>query len=385
MAKVAVTAPDGDFQYAFDVTWNPQSVPMTDCRPDLGTGDRVRDRSGQSPEARRRREQHPQLTARRPLSWRCDCRSAGMLDAAEEIYRRVLEAVPDHVDALHFLGISATTAASTTRGWRCCGGRWSWRPTTSTRATTWATCCSSRSPRRGRGRLPAGAGARPDHVNAHANLGSVLRRRGDLAGAEAEFRRAIELDARSRRGVPQPGRRAARHRARRRGAGRVPAGAGAAAPTTASPTARVGAMLYALGRSGEALAIYERWLELEPNSPIAQHMICACSRRRRRAGARLRRVRAADVRRRSRTASTSSSSGSKYRAPALVADAVARARGRRRRAALDVLDAGAGTGWCGADAAPLRAAPGRASICRPGCSPRPPRSRASTTSWRPPS
>src|SRR3569623_2632200 len=30
----------------------------------------------------------------------------GLLDAADELYGRVLDAFPDHVDALHFLGVS---------------------------------------------------------------------------------------------------------------------------------------------------------------------------------------------------------------------------------------------------------------------------------------
>src|SRR5262249_12103901 len=47
-----------------------------------------------------------ELTGEQAIELALSIQKRGRLDAAEEIYRRVLEAVPDHVDALHFLGIA---------------------------------------------------------------------------------------------------------------------------------------------------------------------------------------------------------------------------------------------------------------------------------------
>ena len=105
-----------------------------------------------------------------------------------------------------------------------------------------------------------------------------------------------------------------------------------------------------LGQIGEAVNIYEEWLEEEPGDPIARHMLAACTGR--------------DVPERASNDFVettfygfASSFESKlerlsYRAPALVA-AMLEDSGLEPSHRLDVLDAGCGTGLCGAIVAPF--------------------------------
>lgn len=85
---------------------------------------------------------------------------AGRLDRAESLYRKVLRREPEHVDALHLLGVLEFG-----RG----------RPADAVRLIRRATA------------------ANPDFAPAQLNLGNALNASGDPAGAEAAYRRAIEL------------------------------------------------------------------------------------------------------------------------------------------------------------------------------------------------
>jgi predicted TPR repeat methyltransferase len=107
---------------------------------------------------------------------------------------------------------------------------------------------------------------------------------------------------------------------------------------------RVGATLYALGRTEEAAAIYERWVAEEPENAVAQHMLAAASGK----GVP---ARASDAFVQNTFDAFAASFDRvlgrlEYRAPAIVAEAVARLVGPPA-ATLEVLDAGAGTGLCG--------------------------------------
>ena len=104
-----------------------------------------------------------------------------------------------------------------------------------------------------------------------------------------------------------------------------------------------------LGEVDKAVGVFEEWLEEEPDSPIARHMLAACSGR--------------DVPPRASDAfveetfdSFAASFDSKlaqlsYRAPALVAQMLADSDAEASKG-LDVLDAGCGTGLCGPLIAP---------------------------------
>lgn len=270
----------------------------------------------------------------------------GRLDAAEEIYGRVLAAEPSQVDALHFLGLCRHHRGAQEEGIALVERALALAPGNADARSNLGNMLAAR------GRLAEAAAAYrqvlslyPDHVNALANLGSVLRRRGDLAAAEAALRRALAL---------APEHAEAHHnlanllRATDRDDEALESFSRALAlrPYDGDAYRGAGALLYANGRIDEALAIYRRWLEVDPESSSARHMVAACS-----GGAAAAPERASDefVRQtfgRFADGFDEILTRLGYRAPALVAAAVRAAVGEPA-GGLEVLDAGVGTGWCG--------------------------------------
>jgi predicted TPR repeat methyltransferase len=268
----------------------------------------------------------------------------GLLEAAGEIYERILLAEPHHADALHLLGLS-----------RHQQGRHAEALDLLRRAVARAPEHADAVNNLGNMLLNAGLlddaaaayrhvlSLRPGFAGAHANLGVVLRRLDDRTGAEAAFREALALD-------PESGGACHNLGSLLRDSGRLDEAltcyqrALALMPYDGESYRRVGATLYSLKRISDAAAVYERWLALEPGSVIARHMVAACSGREVP-------IRASDgfVER-----TFDAFAGSfdvvlarlQYQAPALVAEAVAAALGPPT-GTLDVLDAGAGTGLCG--------------------------------------
>src|SRR5262249_729913 len=107
---------------------------------------------------------------------------------------------------------------------------------------------------------------------------------------------------------------------------------------------RLGALLYGSNRLDEAADVYRRWLSLDPESPVARHLIAACTGQ---DGPR----RASEDTVRTMFKSFAESFDEvlariQYGGPALVAQAAAEVMGPRQ-ARLDILDAGCGTGLCG--------------------------------------
>jgi len=291
-----------------------------------------------------------ELTVEQAVELALSIQKRGRLDAAEEIYRRVLETVPEHVDALHFLGIARYHRGQRDEGLALIRRALELAPENLDARNNLGNMLSSR------GRLEEAEAAfrhvlerAPDHVHALANLGSVLRRRGELAGAEAALRRAIAL-------APDHGEayhnlvNVLRDLERDDEALDVSRTALELFPYEAEAYRATGALLYASGRVSEALALYRRWLEVEPHSDSARHMIASCS-------GEAPPPRAADEFVRRTFAGFADGfdrilTRLDYRAPALVAQAVRTLAGQPARA-LAVLDAGVGTGWCGADLRPF--------------------------------
>jgi predicted TPR repeat methyltransferase len=268
----------------------------------------------------------------------------GLLQAAEEIYRRILASAPRHADALHLLGLACYQQGKREEGLQLVGRAVAVAPDHADALNNLGNMLLEQ------GHLDEAGEAyqrvltfRPNHADAHSNAGTVLRRRGDLTKAEDHFRRAIEID-------PEHG--VAHHNLGSivRDTGRSEEALGwfqralVLRPYDGESYRRIGATLYALGRVAEAATIYERWTVLEPKSPLARHMLAACSGREVPA-------RASDAFVQVTFDSFADSFDGileklRYRAPELVAEAVRAALGDPR-GTLDVLDAGAGTGLCG--------------------------------------
>jgi predicted TPR repeat methyltransferase len=268
----------------------------------------------------------------------------GLLDAAEELYRRILSAAPEQADALHFLGLLLHDRGDRAGAIALVQRAVALAPEYVDAINNLGNMLLDQErPEEAEAAYRRVLGLRPQHPGALTNVGMLLFRRKDAAGAEAAFRQAIAVD---------PDHAPAYHNlgllldesSRQEEALAVYQKALLLRPYDAVSHRRVGAMLGYLGRHEEAAAIYRRWLELEPDSAVARHMLASCSNDDVPA-------RASDdcVRGTFETFAASFDevlARLKYRAPALVGDAVERWVGAPA-AALDVLDAGVGTGLCG--------------------------------------
>jgi predicted TPR repeat methyltransferase len=273
----------------------------------------------------------------------------GQLAEAQELYRRILEAVPAHPDALHYSGVLAHQQGRSSEAVALIEKSLAIAPDRADCYNNLGIVFQST------GSLePAIEAYRraialdPAHANAYSNLGVLLRATGQPADAEAAYRTAIQLepdhvDAYTNLGILLNG-------LQRTGE----AAACYCKVITLRPRHKDARKLLALahctlGELDEAAAIFEQWLKDEPGDPIALHMHAACT-------GKAAPARAANAFIEQTFDSFAASFESKlerlsYRAPALVAlmleDAALPAAKQ-----LDILDAGCGTGLCGPLLAP---------------------------------
>jgi predicted TPR repeat methyltransferase len=268
---------------------------------------------------------------------------------AHELYRRVLETAPDHPRALHYAGVLAHQQGRNDEALKLIERSLTLVPDQADWCSNLGIVFQSD------GRLDAAIESYrraiaidPSHANAHNNLGVLLRATRQLAEAEAAYHAAIQLnpehiDAYTNLGILLNGLKRTEE-----------AAACYCKVITLRPKHREARKLLALahctlGEIGKAVNIFEEWLEEEPGDPIARHMLAACTGR--------------DMPERAsndfvettfnRFASSFESKLERlsYRAPALVA-AMLEDSGLEPSHCLDVLDAGCGTGLCGAIVAP---------------------------------
>jgi len=285
-----------------------------------------------------------EMTLDNALAYALRLQQEGRIKGAVQLYTRILEQAPNHVDALHFLGLAQFQLGD------------------GEAAVDWI--------RRAIALKPDFAGAynnlgnvlkclnrfadaaqayhrvielEPDNADAYNNLGTLLRAQGEPDEAETVLRRALAL---------QPQHAGALHNLgnvlvelqRESEAADAYMQAVRLRPYDAENYLRFAKVLYGLRREQEALEVYEKWLEIEPDSCEAQHMVAAASGR--------------DVPARASDAYVQRTFDQfadsfdqvlqklEYRAPQLLVDLIARVAGPGQ-GTLDVLDAGCGTGLCG--------------------------------------
>jgi predicted TPR repeat methyltransferase len=290
-----------------------------------------------------------ELTLEEAVSIAILLQKSEQLAEAEAVYRRILDIVPNHPDALHYAGVLAhqqersdEAIALIEKSLRLVPDRADWH---SNLGIVFQA----------QGKLDEAIVAYqraialdPSHANAHSNLGVLLRATDKPVEAEASYRTAIRLnpdhiDAYTNLGVLLNGLRRSEE-----------AVACFCKVILLRPKHREARRLLALahctlGEVDEAVKIFEEWLEEEPDDPIARHMLAACTGR--------------DIPGRASNgfvegtfdtfASSFESKLAKlsYRAPALVA-LMLEDSGVEPSKSLDVLDAGCGTGLCGPLVAP---------------------------------
>ncbi len=273
----------------------------------------------------------------------------GHLGLAEPFYRKALQMHAGHPDALHFLGVLCHQRGRSEEGIEL---------------------------------IQAALRSIPGHADAHNNLGNIYKECGRFSEAEACYRRALTC---SPRHVDSLGNLALTLEAQERAAEayefykqllehapqlgrahylmgmfvRSHVGTGdevaLAVPffrdavqldgSDVQALKQLGIALYLCGRREEAVGVYRDWLQREPSSPIARHMLASCG-----GGAAPARADDAYVRQTFDSFANSFDeqllNNLDYRAPQVLMDALTRVLGRPQ-GALDVLDAGCGTGLCG--------------------------------------
>lgn len=278
------------------------------------------------------------------FSFALDLHQRRMPEEAAKIYGRILEVVPDHAGALHYLGVALHQLGRSAEGARL---------------------------------IEQAIAIEPSDAGAHANLGNVLKERGDLDGAASCYERALALapddagtlnnlgtiskargqfeDAVSfyRRALAlEPDRVEARHNLGNALVllGRDEEGldeyrhAIRLLPYGADSYRRMGIVLHSLGRIDEAHEVFRKWVEIHPNDPEAHHFLSACT------GENVPARASDDFVRMTfdRFAASFDAVLEKleYKAPTIAGDLVEELLGTPQ-GDLDVLDAGCGTGLAG--------------------------------------
>lgn len=271
----------------------------------------------------------------------------GQLDAAEMIYRRVLDVAPDDPDALHFLGVLVHQRGDSDSAIELIRRSIAIDPALPDRyvnlGNVLAECGElDEAAANYRQAIACAATAAPALANAWSNLGAVLRTQERYEAAAAAYQNAIELAPEHADAYNNYGNLLA-IQGRLHDAVNCYCKAITLAPRHVQSRALLGLAYSRLGQADEAARVYGAWLVEEPDNPVALHMLASCS------GENVP-ARASDSYVETTFDNFASSFDAKlsqldYRAPQLVAKAVVRALGGGR--SLHTLDAGCGTGLCG--------------------------------------
>ncbi|HEY6360370.1 MAG TPA: tetratricopeptide repeat protein [Vicinamibacterales bacterium] len=284
------------------------------------------------------------VTVGEAMSIAIQCQKNGHLSAAEDIYRAILEQVPDQADAMHYSGVIAHQQGRHEEALALIETSIALAPNQADWHSNLGIVLKARA------RLDEAIAAfqqaialDPGHVNAYNNLGVLLRAQGRPAESEAAYRKAIEIDpdhkdVHQNLGILFYGQRRL-----------AEAVACFCKVITLDPTHAQALRLLALahcviGEFDKAVEICERWVAEQPGDPLARHTLAACSGRNVPA-------RASDAYIETVFDGFAASFDAKlallgYRAPTLVATMLADS-GIEAAKTLDVLDAGCGTGLCG--------------------------------------
>jgi len=278
---------------------------------------------------------------------------SGELDIAETIYNRIIEAAPEHPDALHFLGILNHARGRNEIAIELIRRAIAVEPGLHDSHNNLGNILAAE------GRQTEAAAAYraalllcPSDASAHANLGLILRAQGKLDEAEEAYRRSLKVNPKHL-GALQNLANLLRSRGRTEEAVICLCKAMILEPRNPRTRQMLGIAYSVLGKVEEAAQIYRDWLAETPEDPIARHLYAACT------GEGVP-ERANDAYLRVTFDSFADTFDVKlqklnYRAPSLIAHALAQAlphSGSRTATELRCLDAGCGTGLCGPLIAP---------------------------------
>ncbi|MCJ2033850.1 tetratricopeptide repeat protein [Methylobacterium sp. J-068] len=269
---------------------------------------------------------------------------SGETTIAERIYGRILEAVPDHPDATHFLGVLHHGTDRSEEGIRLIRHAITLQPQDAGMRNNLGNILNDRG--RFEEAVEAYLGAveiEPRNVDILNNLGVALRTLNRFNDSEAAYRRVIAIDPAHREAHDNLGRLLA-SRGRFEEAVACHQTALTLEPRNAETRRLLADMHVLRGDRQTAVAILDDWLEDEPGSVTARHLRAAISGQdvpSRASDAYVAKLFDAYA-----TSFDRSLSGLEYRAPDLVAAALGGLAGQPEKG-LAILDAGCGTGLCG--------------------------------------
>jgi predicted TPR repeat methyltransferase len=271
------------------------------------------------------------------------------LEAAEIVYREIRRVDPDNLRAMHYGGVLLHQMGRSDEGIALIQRSLAIEPDRADWHNNLAIALQGAS--RFEEAIVAYQRAialEPQHANAYSNLGVLLRATDRPVEAEEAYRAAIRIDpshidAYTNLGILLNG--------LKRSAEAVACFCKVITLRPKHPEARrlLAVAHCTLGEVDKAAKIFEEWLVEEPDAPMALHMLAACTGR--------------DVPRRASdgyivdtfdcfaTSFESKLARLSYRAPRLVATVLEETLGTPTKSR-DVLDAGCGTGLCGALVAP---------------------------------
>jgi predicted TPR repeat methyltransferase len=293
---------------------------------------------------------HPQhLDARDALLMAVQLHQQGYLDAAQQLYERLLKLDSRNANALHYLGVLLHTRGKSDEAVQRIEQSIALDPGVPDWHANLGNVLLQQ--RRLDGAAAAYAAAvelAPENAAILNNLGALRRAQARFPEAEAAFRKALELDPARADAHANLGnlygdmgqlKQAFKHYCE----------AIILDPKLYPARTMLGIAYQSLGRVDEAAAVFRDWLAEEPGNPLPRHYLAACT------GVAVP-DRAEDAYVEATFDAFADSFDGKleqlaYRAPQFVADAVSRIYGQAGRR-IDVLDAGCGTGLCGPLVAP---------------------------------
>lgn len=290
------------------------------------------------------------LSIERALEVAVQLHQDDQLDEAHTLYERILQAAPDHPDALCLLGVIEHQLGRSEQGLALLSRAIELSPGFSGYHVNMGNVLSGM--RRMEEALVAFRRAielDPGSADGHCNTGAVLRALGRLDEAEASYARALKVDPEHMRTWNNV---ALLHDAR----GDIKASITALLKAievshgTEMPVQMLGRMLWRAGYHDKAIEVYRQWMLRDPDNPVPAHLYAAASGK--------------DVPKRASDSYVEAefdgfaasfeqvlNESLGYRAPQLSVDLLGQALGEPK-AELDILDAGCGTGLCGPLIAP---------------------------------
>ncbi len=267
---------------------------------------------------------------------------SGNARLASEHYGAILQAAPDHPNALHYLGLASWQLGKKEIALRQLERVLELVPEhTDARNNLGNMQKESGQPAAAEQSYRAVLAARPDFAMAHNNLGVVLKAQGRPVEAVLAYEQAVALAPTLVQAWVNLGHAL---KSAGRGAESLTAYRNAILlePQNIDAHRNLGRALVAEGRSAEAIEVYRQWQSVAPDDPVVAHLLAACEGEQAPA-------RASDAfvqRTFDRFAASFDQvlDRLEYRAPALCGELIASLSLAPNT--LDILDAGCGTGLC---------------------------------------